>query len=100
MLDPQHSMVPAEFSPVTIRSPDVSPGVRAVQITQLFVPEEVRNGTTEAAVLDCQYSLAPADLSVTSGLVVKWFFNNGPAPVYQWIPGQKPQVNISCKRYP
>ncbi|XP_046658658.1 uncharacterized protein LOC124352953 [Homalodisca vitripennis] len=66
-------------------------GVRGVQITQLFVPEEVRNGTNEAAILDCEYTLTPADLTATSGLVVKWFFNNGPAPVYQWIPGQRPQ---------
>lgn len=67
-------------------------GVRGVQITHLFVPEEVRNGTSEAAILDCEYTLTPADLSATSGLVVKWFFNSGPAPVYQWIPGQRPQV--------
>ncbi|XP_054285023.1 uncharacterized protein LOC129001667 [Macrosteles quadrilineatus] len=65
--------------------------VRGVQITQLFVPEEVRNGTSEAAILDCEYTLTPSDLATTSGLVVKWFFNNGPAPVYQWIPGQRPQ---------
>lgn len=67
-------------------------GVRGVQITHLFVPEEVRNGTSDAAILDCEYTLTPADLSANSGLVVKWFFNSGPAPVYQWIPGQRPQV--------
>lgn len=42
-------------------------------------------------VLDCEYSLRPEELSSNSGLVVKWFFNVSPAPVYQWIVGQKPQ---------
>jgi hypothetical protein len=41
-------------------------------------------------VLDCEYTLAPEEEG--AGLVVKWFFNSQPAPVYQWIPGKKPQV--------
>lgn len=65
------------------------PGVYSVVITSLRVPAEVLNGTGEAVVLDCEYTLRPADLN--SGLVVKWFFNNGPTPVYQWIPHQRPQ---------
>lgn len=66
-------------------------GVGAVQITSLRVPAAVRNGSGTAAILDCEYSLRPEELSADSGLVVKWFFNNSPAPVYQWIPTQKPQ---------
>ncbi|XP_039288149.1 uncharacterized protein LOC111047265 isoform X1 [Nilaparvata lugens] len=66
--------------------------VGGVQITALKVPETVVNGS-EAAILDCEYTLKPEESKavLTSGLVIKWFFNNGPAPVYQWIPGQKPQ---------
>ncbi|KAL1129760.1 hypothetical protein AAG570_012704 [Ranatra chinensis] len=62
-----------------------------VQITDLRVPAAVQNGSSSGALLDCEYSLRPDELSAKSGLVVKWFFNNGPAPVYQWIPRQKPQ---------
>lgn len=56
------------------------------------VPASVRNGTTAGALLDCEYTLRPDETRDESGLVVKWFFDNGPAPVYQWIPSQgKPQ---------
>ncbi|KAG8316224.1 hypothetical protein J6590_056627 [Homalodisca vitripennis] len=62
-----------------------------VQITALRVPEEVRNGSESGAILDCEYTLKQSELAPDSGLVVKWFWNNSPAPVYQWIPGQRPQ---------
>ncbi|XP_046661175.1 uncharacterized protein LOC124354616 [Homalodisca vitripennis] len=65
-------------------------GILGVQITSLDVPAEVRNGSGPA-VLDCVYSLRQSELAPDSGLVVKWFWNNSPAPVYQWIPGQRPQ---------
>ncbi|KAJ1528654.1 hypothetical protein ONE63_007049 [Megalurothrips usitatus] len=65
-------------------------GVYPVQIVQLHVPPYVSNGS-HAAILDCEYSLGPRESINASGLVVKWFFNDGPAPVYQWIPPQKPQ---------
>lgn len=68
----------------------VSTGVCGVQITSLRVPKEVRNGT-DKVILDCEYTLRPGEVSATSGLVVKWFFDNRPMPVYQWIPGNKPQ---------
>lgn len=64
-----------------------------MQITGLFVPTEVKNGS-DHVLLDCEYSLRPDELQPASGLVVKWFYNNSPAPVYQWIPGNKPQVQI------
>lgn len=66
-------------------------GVVGVQITDLRVPHEVKNGSTSPAVLDCLYTLRPEESSADAGLVVKWFFNNSPEPVYQWIPGEKPQ---------
>ncbi|XP_065302058.1 uncharacterized protein [Dermacentor albipictus] len=55
---------------------------RAVTIRRLIVPRWVRNGTDTPAVLDCEYVYNENDLK----LVVKWFFNDGPEPVYQWIP--------------
>ncbi|KAH8024489.1 hypothetical protein HPB51_025116 [Rhipicephalus microplus] len=55
---------------------------RAVTIRRLIVPRWVRNGTDTPVVLDCEYVYNENDLK----LVVKWFFNDGAEPVYQWIP--------------
>ncbi|XP_046662818.1 uncharacterized protein LOC124355700 [Homalodisca vitripennis] len=68
----------------------LSTHIKGLQITSLLVPPYVVNNSG-LVVLDCQYTLTPYDLQLDSGLVVKWFFNNGPAPVYQWIPSQRPQ---------
>ncbi|XP_069682300.1 uncharacterized protein [Periplaneta americana] len=70
----------------------VATTVLGVQIKDLRVPPSVRNGS-RFAILDCEYTLKPDELAADSysGLVVKWYFNNSPSPVYQWIPGQKPQ---------
>lgn len=64
-------------------------GAESVKIKDLKVPDIVKNGTETPVVLDCDYSLE--DTKSKDGLVVKWFFNSHPAPVYQWIPSQKPQ---------
>lgn len=61
-----------------------------MRIRELRVPDVILNGTNKPVVLDCDYVLDTADM--VSGLVVKWYFNNHPAPVYQWIVKQKPQV--------
>ncbi|KAG8225116.1 hypothetical protein J437_LFUL005469 [Ladona fulva] len=67
----------------------------AVHITALRVPAVVRNGSSTGALLDCEYALGAREqrrLASETGLVVKWFLvGSGPAPVYQWIPGQRPQ---------
>ncbi|XP_054282882.1 uncharacterized protein LOC129000052 isoform X1 [Macrosteles quadrilineatus] len=64
-------------------------GGEGVKIRHLKIPDVVLNGTEQPVILDCDYVLdVPA---TTSGLVVKWFFNNHPAPVYQWIFNKKPQ---------
>nr|CAD7433844.1 unnamed protein product [Timema monikensis] len=68
-----------------------APVVVGIQIAALRVPAAVRNASGSPAILDCEFTLRPDEFNSDSGLVVKWFFNNGPAPVYQWIPGQKPQ---------
>jgi hypothetical protein len=64
-----------------------------IQIKDLRVPPAVRNNSGLATLLDCEYTLKPDEIASDSysGLVVKWYFNNSPSPVYQWIPGQKPQ---------
>lgn len=55
-----------------------------VKIQDLKVPEITKQGSS--VILDCDYSLEETD---QKGLVVKWFFNEEPFPVYQWIPGSK-----------
>ena len=66
-------------------------GTYSVSITDLKVPPFVKNGTGSPTILDCQYFLRPEEQTSDSGLVVKWFFNKSPSPVYQWIHNQKPQ---------
>ncbi|XP_037072498.1 uncharacterized protein LOC119093624, partial [Pollicipes pollicipes] len=66
-------------------------GVQSVQITELSVPSTVLNGSVPSVVLDCLYALDTPN-NTASGLVVKWYHNRSPAPVYQWIPGYPPQA--------
>jgi len=46
------------------------------------VPKYVENGTQASVVLDCPFSRDP---DTDYNLVVKWFFNDDPEPIYQWI---------------
>ncbi|XP_022258594.1 hemicentin-1-like [Limulus polyphemus] len=57
-------------------------GLAALQITRMSVPPWIQSGSQEAVVLDCEYNLTEKDKS----MVVKWFLNNDPEPIYQWIP--------------
>jgi Immunoglobulin V-set domain len=60
-----------------------------VRITQLKVPRLVQNGTDVS--LDCEFQLEPHE-SRHLELVVKWFLNGRPEPVFQWIPAHgRPQ---------
>ena len=58
-------------------------------------PLVFKNGSASNAVLDCEYALNDEEYATNEknpgALVVKWFFNNDPAPVYQWIHSKKPQ---------
>lgn len=58
-------------------------------------PLVIKNGSASNAVLDCEYALNEEEYATNEknpgNLVVKWFFNNDPAPVYQWIHSKKPQ---------
>ncbi|GIY39523.1 uncharacterized protein CDAR_539051 [Caerostris darwini] len=53
-----------------------------VTITRLSMPRWVQNGTEDSVVLDCEYNYSEDD----KRLVVKWFLNDDPEPIYQWIP--------------
>lgn len=54
-----------------------------VEITRLSMPRWVQNGTEDSVVLDCEYNYSEQD---DKRLVVKWFLNDDPQPIYQWIP--------------
>ncbi|CAH1988499.1 unnamed protein product [Acanthoscelides obtectus] len=60
--------------------------VHSVKINRLDVPQIAQLG--DSVVLDCDYTL---EESRDEGLVVKWFFNEHPTPIYQWIPNKRPQ---------
>jgi hypothetical protein len=55
-------------------------------IKELRVPQTVLNGTDDPVILDCDYRIGDKE----EGIEVKWFFNRGDSPVYQWVPGHKP----------
>nr|XP_018907526.1 PREDICTED: uncharacterized protein LOC109037368 isoform X1 [Bemisia tabaci] len=65
-------------------------GDTSVKIKSLLVPEVVELGSRSSVVLDCDYSLDDPS-GKAAGLVVKWFFNRHPSPVYQWIQNKRPQ---------
>ena len=58
------------------------------------VPMAVESEVGGAVVLDCQYAMAEHE---KRGLVVQWHLNDHPVPVYQWIPGKRPQDNGPLK---
>ena len=68
-------------------------GTVAVTITSINVPPAVENGSAPI-VLDCDYVMADHE---KQGLVVQWFLRDLPVPVYQWIPGKRPQDNGPLK---
>ncbi|KAI9561179.1 hypothetical protein GHT06_012135 [Daphnia sinensis] len=84
------------FLTVTGNVPVISGSVSSVtdsgpmlQIVEMRVPAVVEDGSATSVVLDCDYVLRSADKK--SELVVQWYFQNGSSPVYQWIPGKRPQ---------
>lgn len=60
----------------------VSPVASSLHILHLSVPKWVQNGTEDSVVLDCVYNANRED----EHLVIKWFLNDDPQPIYQWIP--------------
>nr|XP_045608701.1 uncharacterized protein LOC123764709 isoform X1 [Procambarus clarkii] len=64
-------------------------GCCGLHIVDLVVPEVIQNGSRSSVVLDCAYRYERYE---QEGLVVKWFWNNEPEAVYQWIPGKMPEA--------
>ncbi|XP_064469310.1 uncharacterized protein LOC135383969 [Ornithodoros turicata] len=60
----------------------ICPEVSCVHILHLSVPKWVENGTEDSVLLDCVYNVGKDDKQ----LVIKWFLNDDPLPIYQWIP--------------
>ncbi|XP_015793578.1 uncharacterized protein LOC107370106 [Tetranychus urticae] len=54
--------------------------VEAAQIISFNVTSPVENGTS-SVILDCNFIFDPLE----ENLVMKWYFNDNPRPVYQWI---------------
>lgn len=54
-----------------------------MEITRLSIPKFVPNGSEESVLLDCEYTYSVREVKK---LVVKWFHEDDPNPVYQWIP--------------
>ncbi|KAL3176340.1 hypothetical protein MRX96_010528 [Rhipicephalus microplus] len=54
----------------------------SLHILHLSVRKWVQNGTEDSVVLDCVYNANRED----EHLVIKWFLNDDPQPIYQWIP--------------
>lgn len=59
-----------------------------LEILDIKGPSVIVNGSVSMLVLDCDYDLTEYD---RPGLVVKWYYNRQPFPVYQWIPNNGPQ---------
>ena len=57
--------------------------VQSVEIAHLTIPRAVEVGSANV-VLDCNYNF---NSSEESGLELKWYFNDSPAPFFQWIAG-------------
>ena len=66
-------------------------GFSNVHVSGVRLPSVVLNGSLASVVLDCDYELDSGDREA-AGLVVKWYRDRSPAPVYQWIPGHRPQA--------
>ncbi|UYV62900.1 hypothetical protein LAZ67_2002360 [Cordylochernes scorpioides] len=59
------------------------PGLGKINITSLTVPAFVQNGSEPTVLLDCEYIYDP---ELDKDHVLKWFLDDNPEQVYQWIP--------------
>lgn len=66
----------------------VLPVTSGLEVVNIEGPSVVVNGSTPQLVLDCEYDITEYD---KNSLVIKWYFNRKPFPVYQWIPSNDPQ---------
>jgi len=64
-------------------------GVQSVDIISMDIPQLAESG--HDLVLDCKFEYRPEE---QEQLDIKWYFNNSPSPIYQWLPAMNtgPQV--------
>jgi len=56
-------------------------GVQSVDIVSMDIPQVAESG--KDLVLDCKFEYRPEE---EDQLDIKWYFNNSPTPIYQWLP--------------
>lgn len=54
-----------------------------LKIKDLKVPQAIENGSAKSVVLDCDFEAIGE-----KGLEIKWYHNNKPQYIYQWLPQQ------------
>ena len=54
----------------------------SVKIVHHSISQTVDSNSSASIVLDCDYIYDAGDVK----LVVRWFYNDSPEPIYQWIP--------------
>ncbi len=71
------------YSPLLITLKIDIKELAAVKIRHHSISQVVDGGANFShLLLDCDYTYDPGDIK----LVVRWFFNDAPEPIYQWIP--------------
>jgi len=67
----------------------ISAGVHSLSVAEVSAPSQHRAG--EPLTLNCDYSYEESE---SSQLVLTWYFNDSPIPIYQWVPSldMGPQV--------
>jgi len=59
----------------------ISTGVHSLSVAEVSAPPSHRAG--EPLTLNCDYSYEESE---SSQLVLTWYFNESPIPIYQWVP--------------
>ncbi|XP_072942067.1 uncharacterized protein [Epargyreus clarus] len=62
--------------------------LQGAKIVNLAVPEIIQYGVQDTVILDCEYTLE----NITTGLMVKWFYETRYNLIYQWIASYPPQA--------
>ena len=51
----------------------------------MIVPSVIESGSRDYVILDCDYDFLQQE---KDQLDIKWFFNDNPEPIFQWLPGK------------
>jgi len=69
-------------------------GVQSVDIISMDIPQVAESG--KDLVLDCKFQYRPEE---EDQLEIKWYFNNSPTPIYQWLPAMDTGPQIIDPRF-